>query len=179
MLRLVQSAMLLFALGIPVMFVLVSLPQIPGAIVAEGMRVSGFTASDAPSEATPHATPTPSLAPLRYAPVEMPPPPTLAPYGYLPAPEPEHGEVPLPVDIAEPQPTAAPSTEPTPGSGSVPTPAPAPSGVRTHTVQRGDELRHIAAQYGVTMASILAVNTIPDADNLTVGQTLTIPDAPH
>ena len=50
---------------------------------------------------------------------------------------------------------------------------------RTHVVQRGDQLRHIAARYGVSMASIMAINPIPNPDSLTVGQVLIIPDPPR
>jgi LysM repeat protein len=44
-------------------------------------------------------------------------------------------------------------------------------------VQPGDILKQIAARYGVSMASIIAINTIPNADSLRVGQVLTIPPA--
>lgn len=47
----------------------------------------------------------------------------------------------------------------------------------TYVVQRGDELRSIAARYGVSLGSILALNTIPDPDSLTVGQQLVVPAA--
>lgn len=45
----------------------------------------------------------------------------------------------------------------------------------TYVVQRGDELRYIAARYGVSLGSILALNTIPNPDSLTVGQQLVMP----
>jgi LysM repeat protein len=53
------------------------------------------------------------------------------------------------------------------------------AGRRTYTVQRGDELKEIAAVHGVSMASIVAINDIPDPDSLRVGQVLTIPDPPR
>lgn len=70
-------------------------------------------------------------------------------------------------------------TTPTPGRASQ-TPPPASvrtpgAGDRTHTVQPGDELRHIAASFGVTIADILAINEVADPDSLTVGQVLLIP----
>jgi LysM repeat protein len=53
------------------------------------------------------------------------------------------------------------------------------AGRRTYTVRRGDELREIAAAHGVSMASIMAINDIPDPDNLRVGQVLIIPNPPQ
>jgi LysM repeat protein len=50
-----------------------------------------------------------------------------------------------------------------------------PVGYRTYTVQRGDILKQIAARYGVSMTSIMAINTIPNPDSLRIGQVLTIP----
>jgi LysM repeat protein len=44
-------------------------------------------------------------------------------------------------------------------------------------VQPGDILKQIAARYGVSMASIIALNNIPNPDSLRVGQVLTIPPA--
>lgn len=68
-------------------------------------------------------------------------------------------------------PLAAPAT---PGAaGATPTGVAATG--RTHTVQPGDELRKIAAANGVSMAAIMAINDIPDPDNLRVGQVLAIP----
>jgi spore germination protein len=45
-------------------------------------------------------------------------------------------------------------------------------------VQRGDLLKQIAARYGVSIASILAINDIPNPDSLRVGQVLVIPASP-
>ena len=44
------------------------------------------------------------------------------------------------------------------------------------SVQHGDELKNIAAQYGVSIWKIIASNDIPDPDSLRVGQVLKIPD---
>ena len=44
-----------------------------------------------------------------------------------------------------------------------------------HTVVAGDTILTIARQYNVTVNSILQANTIPDPNNLTVGQQLVIP----
>ncbi len=62
------------------------------------------------------------------------------------------------VDMAAPPPTP---TRPPPGT--------------TYVVQPGDQLRLIAARYGVSLASILAVNAIPDPDLLAVGKELVVP----
>jgi len=51
-----------------------------------------------------------------------------------------------PPTLAPPTPTTRPTPAPVTPTA-VPTPAP-----RTYTVQRGDELKHIAAQYGVTIS---------------------------
>lgn len=58
------------------------------------------------------------------------------------------------------------------------TATPVPPVQRTYTVQRGDELRHIAAEHGVTMRSLLEINDVPDPDRLRVGQVLRLPDPP-
>jgi LysM repeat protein len=82
------------------------------------------------------------------------PPPTLAPPTATPVP---------PTPTAAPVATAAPTTAPTQGTA------------RSYTVQRGDELKNIAAQYHVSIWSIVAVNDIPNPDSLRVGQVLSIP----
>jgi LysM repeat protein len=58
-----------------------------------------------------------------------------------------------------------------------PNAAPSPPGRRTYVVQRGDELKAIAAQFGVSIQDILAVNDIPNPDSLRLGQELVIPDS--
>lgn len=69
-----------------------------------------------------------------------------------------------------PQPTAAPAQ-----LGAVPSPTASAQG-RTYTVQKGDELRHIAANYGVSIWRIIDTNDVPNPDSLRVGQVLRIPD---
>lgn len=54
-------------------------------------------------------------------------------------------------------------------------PAPAPSGTFVATVDAGDSLSSIAAQFGTTVAAILAVNKIPDPNKIYPGQKLNIP----
>ena len=45
----------------------------------------------------------------------------------------------------------------------------------TVTLNRGDNLTRIAAQYGTTIDAILAANGLPDANRIYAGQTLVIP----
>lgn len=53
-------------------------------------------------------------------------------------------------------------------------PEPAPEPV-THTVQVGDNLTKISAQYGVSVEEIMAANNLTNADYISVGQVLIIP----
>lgn len=81
----------------------------------------------------------------------------------------------LAVPTATPKPTAVPPTAVPPTA--VPTVQPtSAAGARTYTVQRGDELKHIAAQYNVSIWSIIDSNNIPNPDSLRVGQVLQIPN---
>src|SRR5207244_6618602 len=66
--------------------------------------------------------------------------------------------------ILAPAPTATPAPTPT----LAPTPTPVTG--RTYTVRPGDELKHIAADYGVSIWKIIDTNTIADPDSLRVGQ---------
>jgi LysM repeat protein len=76
------------------------------------------------------------------------------------------------------EPTEAPATsQPAPTSAPAAT-ATAPSAASAYieyTVQKGDLLNSIAKKYNVTAKDILAINEIPNADSLTVGQVLRIP----
>lgn len=57
---------------------------------------------------------------------------------------------------------------PTPDTGAEPIPL-------VHTVQEGENLTFIAESYGVSVADLLAVNGLTEADLLAVGQTVIIP----
>jgi nucleoid-associated protein YgaU len=79
---------------------------------------------------------------------------------------------------AEPPPTLVPPTL-TPAAIAVQTSAGAeptslPRG--SYTVRSGDELKQIAAQYGVSIRAIIDANDIPNPDSLRVGQVLRIPE---
>jgi LysM repeat protein len=108
-----------------------------------------------------------------------------------PAPEGEQGVATLPPgSAATPLATLPPVTLPTPtplSAIATPTPLPQPTvppvapeggGVTlptNHTVQPGETLDSIAQRYGVTTADILAVNNIPDPNNIPAGTVLIIP----
>jgi LysM repeat protein len=68
---------------------------------------------------------------------------------------------PLPTNTLPPVTTVPPATTTT-----VPT---------EYIVQKGDTLSRIADQFGVTVAQLVAANSIPDADHIKEGQRLTIP----
>jgi LysM repeat protein len=82
------------------------------------------------------------------------PPPTLAP----PTSTPKPTETPVPA-----QPAVAVVATATPQRGGM------------YTVQPGDELKSIAADYNVSIWKIIATNKIPNPDSLRVGQELHIP----
>ncbi len=76
----------------------------------------------------------------------------------------------LAAPTATPRPTATP-VAPTPTAQASPTPRKG----GTYTVKPGDELRHIAAAYNVSIWKIIAANDIPNPDALKIGQELRIP----
>lgn len=99
---------------------------------------------------------------------------------------PSAGELQQPPLVAPVQQTAAPTVilSPVPASvGPIPTADPprfsvdAPT-VETHTVQPGDTLFGIAARYGTTLESLLAVNALANPNVLEVGQVIQLPGVP-
>lgn len=70
-----------------------------------------------------------------------------------------------------PQPTA-------PTTSTVAIATPVKRARQTYVVQCADELRRIAAEHGVSISSLLAINEIPDPDSLRIGQVLQLPDRP-
>jgi LysM repeat protein len=134
--------------GGPERWILVVALLVPLAIV--GLSITELPAGFNPTRVL--AGPDTQTAVVRRpASSEAAPPPTLAPPTPTPVP---------------PTPTPLP---PTPG------PTPTPEGQKTYVVKPGDQLKYIAANYGVSIASILSANDVPNPDSLRVGQTLTIP----
>jgi LysM repeat protein len=98
-------------------------------------------------------------------------------------------EADTPTAAPEPTPTSATvaaiePVEPSATSQPAPTSAPAATSSASsstaaayieYTVQKGDLLNNIAKKYNVTTKEILAINDIPNADSLTVGQVIRIP----
>jgi LysM repeat protein len=85
--------------------------------------------------------------------------------------------IPLPTPTPPPSATSPPGATPTPLSfDSPPSSADtaATPGVVRHSVQRGDTLIGIAAQYGSTVSAIRAANQLA-SDALSIGQTLIVP----
>jgi LysM repeat protein len=80
-----------------------------------------------------------------------------------------------PPTLAAPTATPNPTATAVPPSQTVAEATAAAAAARSYTVQRGDELKHIAAQYGVSIWKIIDANEIPDPDSLKVGQVLSIP----
>jgi LysM repeat protein len=84
------------------------------------------------------------------------------------------------VTTSEPPPTLVPPTA-TPKPTATPVPQAQPTATAmpkggSYTVQPGDELKHIAATYNVSIFKIIAVNDIPNPDSLKIGQVLKIPE---
>jgi nucleoid-associated protein YgaU len=80
-------------------------------------------------------------------------------------------------DEATATPTPSPSAEAS--ASPSPTAVPSPTPV-TYVVKSGDTMSRIAAQFGVTLDALIAANkeTVPNPDQLQVGQTIIIPTAP-
>jgi LysM repeat protein len=74
-------------------------------------------------------------------------------------------------------PTATAAPRPTSTAASVTGPAPptAAPAERRHTVAEGDTLSSIAAQYNVTIDSIVTLNGLGDRELIRIGQELRIP----
>jgi LysM repeat protein len=79
--------------------------------------------------------------------------------------------------VATAAPTSAPASQ-TAAPTAAPTPAPTTAGptFQTHRVRSGDTLSAIAARYDTTVAAIVNLNDLNNANNLRVGQELLIPN---
>lgn len=73
-----------------------------------------------------------------------------------------------------PTPTRPPTQTPTPTSTPTPAPTPTPIPPETYTVQAGDTLLSIAADFGITVQELKLFNNLA-TDNIVQGQTLEIP----
>jgi LysM repeat protein len=93
------------------------------------------------------------------APEILPPEPTLAP---------------TPTATATPTITPSPTPSPTPTADIVPAALRTAAGMK-HIVQPGDTLMRIGYRYGVNWMTLAWLNSLPDPDVLSVGQTLTVP----
>ncbi len=80
-----------------------------------------------------------------------------------------------PPTLVPPTATPRPTTTPVPTATAVPATA-TPERGRTYVVQKGDELKHIAAQYHVDIFKLISANDVPNPDSLRIGQVLKIPD---
>ncbi len=52
---------------------------------------------------------------------------------------------------------------------------PEPASPLSHTVRTGENLTHIARQYGVSVTDLVRINKLKDANAIVVGQVLTVP----
>lgn len=88
------------------------------------------------------------------------------------------GAISLPFLATEtPEPSATPTVTLTPTETLTPTitETPTPEGPRTYIVQEGDNLWSIAAEFEVDILLLMSVNGITDANQIFIGQELTIP----
>jgi LysM repeat protein len=75
---------------------------------------------------------------------------------------------------AAPQLSPIPAAEPTVAAAAAPE-GESPRGPLTYTVEPGDTLGGIAAQFGTSTDALIEANGLEDADTLYVGQQLTVP----
>ena len=129
-------------------------PAIPAVLLVGTLftlAVSGFGA-DLPSSPVSTASPAAPTTPPPTRAAATAPPATVLP------------------TIAPPSPTVAPTTAPTA------TAAAAEPTFRTYTVESGDTLSAIAARFETTVAAIVNLNELNNANTLRVGQELLIPN---
>lgn len=112
--------------------------------------------------------------------------PTLVPTAVLPTADPdaesprEASDDPGLPPTFTPEPTAVRATvPPSDGNNTIDDPAgnpqPVPPGSQTYTIQEGDTLAAIAADFGVTLDQLIEANDIEDPDRIEAGETLIIP----
>ena len=85
-------------------------------------------------------------------------------------------------DLTPPEPTAVPTLSAANRTAVAATATsavtPTPANVQTYVVRSGDTLSEIARRFDVDVADIIAVNSLPNGDILSVGQKLLIPVGP-
>ena len=118
-----------------------------------------------------------TLAPLiAPTPTPAPTPVPSFPPTFTPTPAPTLTPTQTPTATPTQTPTATPTQTPTATPTQMPTPSPTPTlAVVTYTVQPGDILWNIAADFGVTVEQLIAANDIADSRLIQVGQALVIP----
>jgi hypothetical protein len=134
-------------------------PAIPAILLVATLftlAVSGFR-GETPSSAVASASPGATAPSSTRIPV-TPAPSTAAP---------TTGPTPPPTPVPSAPPTAAPTAAPT--QAAEPT-------FRSYTVRSGDTLSGIAARYDTTVAAIVNLNDLRNANQLDVGQVLLIPN---
>lgn len=87
------------------------------------------------------------------------------------------GVSPTPQRTASPQASPTAAGSPTPAGSATAVPSPTPGGERTYTVQAGDTLSGVAAEFGTTVEAIEALNPGVKAETLQIGAVLKIPPA--
>ncbi len=157
--------------------------KIPAEKVAEPARVTTVTeappmpAAQTPAEAArviPIEQDLPAIAAIEISAPSQPqmdtaPPQPVAPLVPVeqspPAPKPE------PVKVETPKPVPAPSQL----AQSKPEPKPAATGVRSHTMTKGDTLYSLSRKYGVSITAIQKANNITNPNAIREGSKLVIP----
>ena len=135
-----------------------------------------------PIAATPTSPALPTQAPLV---LPAPPSPTAAAPTLTPTSTPSATATPTPSATATPEPTPSPSPSPTsppeptaspsPSPTSTPSPEPTPTPALRHTVESGDTLANIAADYETTVDAIRQANGLGSSNIINIGQVLVIP----
>ena len=146
--------------------------QIGGLALIQPQSAARFTSVQVPND-EPIAVPTlaPASIPTQVA-------PTVVTRTSVPTPSPTSPATATGTTTPTPAPTETPLTPTTTVAPPTETPAPPPTlARRIYTVQSGDTLRSIAADFGVSVQQIITANglTAEAADSLQPGDTLIIP----
>jgi LysM repeat protein len=137
-----------------------------GAALFALAALGGFGAADVVTTAQAVPTVDPGKLPT--------PTPTQALTSPIPSggPSPSSRAIPSPSVSVSTSPSAAPTESAGPSATGNGGPSPTPI---SYVVQRGDRLTAIAAQFGVSVDAIVALNNIKNPDHIEAGQVLLIP----